>query len=205
MMESVFTRLPESFFIPLASPNRHHYAALLLVYYRLFAEYRSSAERELVVSRFAEYFAGPDASDRIVDEEEEGGGAAAAADRTASTAGPEPRVLAGLFLRKLIGYGWMAEEEQLDFSRVITSASMHALHFEKPVFERNIGMCGKHRWFSLSWSDQFPLERNTQVGLSTAFTLESPFDAVFAPPHMQKHSVRKTTGSESRQLAEAYT
>src|SRR4030042_2592879 len=111
MMESVFTRLPESFFIPLASPNRHHYAALLLVYYRLFAEYRSSAERELVVSRFAEYFAGLDASDQIVDEEEENG-AAAEADRTACTAGPEPRVLAGLFLRKLIGYGWMAEEEQ---------------------------------------------------------------------------------------------
>lgn len=129
-MESVFTHLPESFFIPLASPNRHHYAALLLVYYRLFAEYRSSAERELVVSRFAEYFAGLDASVKIVDEEEEGGAATATPDRTVSTAGPEPRVLAGLFLRKLIGYGWMAEEEQLDFSRVITLC-LHA----RPFFE----------------------------------------------------------------------
>ncbi len=129
-MESVFTHLPESFFIPLASPNRHHYAALLLVYYRLFAEYRTSAERELVVSRFAEYFAGLDASDRITDEEEEDGAAAAVADRAVSSDGPEPRVLASLFLRKLIGYGWMAEEEQLDFSRVIT-LSLHA----RPFFE----------------------------------------------------------------------
>jgi hypothetical protein len=126
-MESVFTRLPESFFIPLASPNRRHYAALLLIYYRLFAEYRSSAERELVVSRFAEYFAGLDASDQI---EYEDGEVAAEGDRAQPTAGPEPRTLAGVFLRKLIGYGWMAEEEQLDFSRVITLS-----HHARPFFE----------------------------------------------------------------------
>jgi hypothetical protein len=126
-MESVFAHLPESFFIPLASPNRRHYAALLLLYYRLFMEYRSSVERELVVSHYAEYFAGLDASDSIVEEEAEG-----SADGASSVpgAGPDPRVLAGLFLRKLIGYGWMAEEEQLDFSRVITLC-IHA----RPFFE----------------------------------------------------------------------
>ena len=125
-MESVFAHLPESFFIPLASPHRRHYAALLLLYYRLFLEYRSSVERELVVTRFAEYFAGLDASDEIADEEEP----AADAEETAQPARPDPRGLASLFLRKLIGYGWMAEEEQLDFSRVI-NLCVHA----RPFFE----------------------------------------------------------------------
>ena len=65
-MESIFSRLPEHFFIPLASPNRRHYAALLLLYYRLFMEYRSSVERGLVVARFSEYFTGLDVSGRVV-------------------------------------------------------------------------------------------------------------------------------------------
>jgi hypothetical protein len=39
-MESIFSRLPEAFFMPLACPNRRHYATLLLMYYRLFMEYQ---------------------------------------------------------------------------------------------------------------------------------------------------------------------
>jgi Wadjet protein JetA len=144
-MESVFSRLPEYFFIPLASPNRRHYAALLLLYYRLFMEYRSSVERELVVARFSEYFAGLDVSERVEDEDDltsgpTGGtsdGAPATASRNPSggmeplsQSGPDARGLANLFLRKLIAYGWMAEEEQLDFSRVV-NLCVHA----RPFFE----------------------------------------------------------------------
>jgi hypothetical protein len=125
-MESVFSRLPEAFFMPLACPNRRHYAALLLLYYHLFMEYRSGVERELVMARFSEYFTGLDASDSVEVEED---------PTTAGSADPSPqktdtRGLAALFLRKLISYGWMAEEEQLDFSRVITLC-VHA----RPFFE----------------------------------------------------------------------
>ena len=119
-MTSVLSRLPEGFFVPLASPNRHHYATLLLAYYRLFVEYRSSVERELVVARFSEYFTGLDASDGVTEAglAEEGSGAGA--DIGQSAAGVDPRALANLFLRKLIGYGWLDEEEQVDFSRMVT-------------------------------------------------------------------------------------
>jgi hypothetical protein len=131
-METVFARLPDHFFIPLASPNRRHYAALLLRYYRLFVEYRSSVERELVVGRFSEYFAGLDASDRVEPEEER---AAAAADHGEPSPAPgapatDPRILATLFLRKLVAYGWMAEEEERDFTRVV-NICVHA----RPFFE----------------------------------------------------------------------
>jgi hypothetical protein len=125
-MESIFSRLPEAFFMPLACPNRRHYAALLLLYYRLFMEYRSGVERELVVAHFSEYFAGLDAADRVEDEEDPADADAAAP----KPRGQDARGLAALFLRKLIFYGWMAEEEQLDFSRVI-ALCVHA----RPFFE----------------------------------------------------------------------
>ncbi len=112
--------------MPLACPNRRHYSALLLLYYRLFMEYRSGVERELVMARFSEYFTGLDASDRVEKEED----ASAAGSEDPASLGPDPRGLAALFLRKLIFYGWMAEEEQLDFSRVITMC-VHA----RPFFE----------------------------------------------------------------------
>jgi len=128
-MESVFSRLPQSFFVPLASPNRRHYAALLLQFYRLFMEYRSSVERELLIARFSEYFAGLDSSEAVAVEEdttkteshseepgEPSSGGTTANDRSSS----DPRALAATFLRKLIGYGWLDEEEQIDFSRIVT-------------------------------------------------------------------------------------
>jgi len=117
-MESIFARLPQSFFIPLASPNRRHYATLLLLYYRLFMDYRSGVERELVVARFAEYFAGLDAADAVEKEE----------DAEPDAVGREPRNLATQFLRKLVSYGWVSEEEQLDFTRVVNLCA-HARPF----------------------------------------------------------------------------
>ena len=150
-MESVFSRLPETFFVPLASPNKRHYAALLLTYYRLFMEYRSSVERELVVARYSEYFATLDGTDQIAREEGTGleeqgpvepdpaaaptsaatqsdGAASSAMAEPAGSGRPDPRSLANLFLRKLILYGWLDEEEQVDFSRVITLCA-HAQPF----------------------------------------------------------------------------
>ena len=121
-MESIFARLPQAFFVPLASPNRRHYATLLLLYYRLFLDYRSGVERELVVARFAEYFAGLDAADAVEKEEES----------EAEASGPEPRNLATQFLRKLVSYGWVSEEEQLDFTRVVNLCT-HA----RPFLEAN--------------------------------------------------------------------
>jgi hypothetical protein len=117
-MESIFTRLPQAFFIPLSCPNRRHYATLLLLYYRLFTDYRSGVERELVTARFAEYFAGLDAADAVEKEE----------DAEADASSPEPRNLATQFLRKLVSYGWVMEEEQLDFTRVVNLCS-HARPF----------------------------------------------------------------------------
>ncbi len=131
-MASVFLRLPENFFVPLASPNRHHYAALLLEYYRLFVEYRSSVERELVVARFTEYFTALDASEQIAEEEEPESDARQALEARAAQ-GPsraEPRVLANLFLRKLVIHGWIAEEQERDFTRVL-NLCVHA----RPFFE----------------------------------------------------------------------
>ncbi|MDR3336602.1 MAG: DUF5716 family protein [Treponema sp.] len=51
----VFTVLPENFFSPLARGNREHYAALLVLYYRLFQENTQGPERELVIRTFTEY------------------------------------------------------------------------------------------------------------------------------------------------------
>ena len=134
----VFSRLPAAFFAPLASPNRAHYAELLLVYYRLFLEYHSGVERELVIARFASYFASLDAAPaRLADDDD------ASADSGAGTAGPDgaetgpadtragdPRLLAASALRRLIACGWVDEEEQLDFSRLVTIRA-HA----RPFFE----------------------------------------------------------------------
>lgn len=135
----IFTRLPELFFAPLASPNRYHYASLLLIYYRLFLEYHHGVERELVVDRFASYFASLDTPQRAdVFREPEGDARDAAPPVAAGTpprdatepASRDPRNLATHVLRTLISYGWMDEEEQLDFTRLVTIRS-HA----KPFFE----------------------------------------------------------------------
>ncbi len=140
----IFSRLPELFFAPLASPNRHHYAELLLVYYRLFLEYHHGVERELVVDRFASYFASldsPEGADALLEQEREAepssgaGTGASEPGAAAGSAAPEPpsrdpRNLATHVLRSLISYGWMDEEEQLDFTRLVTITS-HA----RPFFE----------------------------------------------------------------------
>ncbi len=129
----IFTRLPELFFSPLASSNRHHYAALLLIYYRLFLEFHHGVERELVVDRFASYFASLDApaeSAEILSDESDGGSDSNEPGGGSRSGVSDPRALASGVLRRLVSYGWIDEEEQLDFTRLVTIKS-HA----RPFFE----------------------------------------------------------------------
>jgi hypothetical protein len=51
----VFALLPPQFFSPLARANREHYAALLVLYFRLFQESSGKLERELVIRSFTDY------------------------------------------------------------------------------------------------------------------------------------------------------
>jgi hypothetical protein len=163
----VFATLPDNFFSPLARANREHYAALLVLYYRLFQENARGLEREQVIRSFTEYLglhrnALADESDEGLEEsdeadpgeagekepelefefspagavsgskEAEAGGpegkpeaeAASAALRGTGGRGPEPRrpeprAWANVFLRRLIGAGWLTEETLSDYTRVI--------------------------------------------------------------------------------------
>jgi hypothetical protein len=56
-VSGVFSVLPEKFFSPLASPNREHYAALLVLFYRLWEENARGIDREYLLQRFTEYAA----------------------------------------------------------------------------------------------------------------------------------------------------
>lgn len=134
----VFDTLPDSFFSPLASPNRAHYAALLCIFFRLFQENAQGLERETVLSRFAEYLVRQEG--RLAREEEaetetslppdESGEDPGATASAGSGAAEYSRFLAGAFLRKLIRHGWMAEETLPDYTRIVNIAP-----YAKPFFE----------------------------------------------------------------------
>ena len=57
MPSSVFAIIPDNFFSLLSGVNRIHYAALLVLYYRLFQENNRGLERELIVREFMNYMA----------------------------------------------------------------------------------------------------------------------------------------------------
>ncbi|MFP4409544.1 MAG: Wadjet anti-phage system protein JetA family protein [Spirochaetaceae bacterium] len=122
-MGALFEQIPESFFSPLASPNRRHYAELLLRYYELFLEYHSSVERAVVVDAFAEYLSSLSPAELVEEEEGTDGASPGAEARAQGSPAPEPerdpRGVANRFLRRLCAYGWMEEEELLDFTRVV--------------------------------------------------------------------------------------
>jgi hypothetical protein len=155
MSSGVFSTLPANFFSPLTGLNREHYAALLVLYYRLFQENARGLERELVIREFMAYLALHRDSLAEEDAEEEGGGAGAGPGQAGleldfggpkepEAAGPggngspgqaegrrlDERVLAGRFLRRLTGAGWLGEETLADFSRVINISP-----WGKPFFE----------------------------------------------------------------------
>jgi hypothetical protein len=80
----VFSVLPENFFSPLARVNRQHYAALLVLYYRLFQENTRGLERELVIREFMNYLALH--RDSLAEEENDEGDGSESAE-AAGTAG----------------------------------------------------------------------------------------------------------------------
>ncbi|MDR1785788.1 MAG: DUF5716 family protein [Spirochaetaceae bacterium] len=152
--QGVFSVLPENFFSPLASPNRRHYAALLVLYYRLFQENMRSLERELVVREFMNYLGLH--RDSLAEEDDAADGDAAGNAGNAKepaehqelafdmpeTAGAaaqgntvDERALAGRFLRRLIAAGWLGEETLADFTRVINITA-----WGKPFFEALVRM-----------------------------------------------------------------
>ncbi|MDR0709650.1 MAG: DUF5716 family protein, partial [Spirochaetaceae bacterium] len=165
----VFATLPDNFFSPLVGLNREHYAALLVLYYRLFQENARGLEREQVIRAFTEYLgqhrnalADEDSEDpSLIGETGAGGGNGGTAEeadwetpeldfglsrpggagKAGGTAAGEDggkapsgnagetagsglkgtgdRALANIFLRRLIGTGWLSEETLIDYSRVI--------------------------------------------------------------------------------------
>jgi hypothetical protein len=142
-MRSLFSVLPENFFVPLASPNRVHYGSSLLIFYRLFQEQTGGVERSILVSKIAEYLAQQDAPlieevslteqqqvepDLEFDMEvDEGDGESTDLEE----GGRDPlRAAASRILRRLIEYGWLGEEILTDYTRMITITA-HA----KPFFE----------------------------------------------------------------------
>jgi hypothetical protein len=147
MSSGVFSTLPVNFFSPLTGGNREHYAALLVLYYRLFQESARGLERELVVHEFTAYLSlhRDSLAEEEGDEGAEGPVESGAArgdpeldfrgeDGASSGVGegrrPDERVLAGRFLRRLVGTGWLGEETLADFTRVINITA-----WGKPFFE----------------------------------------------------------------------
>jgi hypothetical protein len=122
----VFGTLPNNFFSPLASVNREHYAALLVLYYRLFQEHARGLEREQVIRTFTEYLG--QHQNTLADEGETGpdletnAGEKSPVDTIGDgdqDAALSDRALASRFLRRLIAAGWLTEETLSDYSRVI--------------------------------------------------------------------------------------
>lgn len=124
---ALFKNLPENFFRPLASPLKEHYAALLLIFYRLFLEYQGSIERAQVVREFEDYFRTHTVGTELSDEEAE---SAESAGYTLAEERRGPRELANYFLRRLNAYGWVGDEVLEDFTQLVTMNS-----WAKPFFE----------------------------------------------------------------------
>jgi hypothetical protein len=153
MSAGIFSILPDNFFSPLARVNREHYAALLVLYYRLFQENTRGLERELVIREFMNYlaihrenlaeeaddaenlspelpvvqgFASDVAENELPFEKADVIPAVAHKNRE----GFDERSLANKFLRRLISAGWLGEETLADFTKVINITA-----WGKPFFE----------------------------------------------------------------------
>ncbi|MDY7029453.1 MAG: DUF5716 family protein, partial [Spirochaetota bacterium] len=137
---AIFKTLPEHFFNPLASPLREHYAALLLIFYRLFLEYQGSIERAQVVREFEDYFRtheveadlGSEASEVVEPEE-----------YVSESDGRSPRDMANYFLRRLTAYGWVGSEVLEDFTQLVTMNSWARPFFEA-LYSASTGMAEEY-------------------------------------------------------------
>ncbi|MBN1520217.1 MAG: hypothetical protein JW923_09005 [Spirochaetales bacterium] len=129
--QGIFATLPQSFFSPLASPNRVHYAALLGIYYRLFQESPHGIVRKTLLERFSDYI------DQHWNQFEAEEGLADGGDGTAdveafsaddaATANPS-RNLAARIIRTFVATSWMSEEVLPDYTRIINMCT-HARPF----------------------------------------------------------------------------
>ena len=127
MSSGVFSVLPGNFFSLLAGVNREHYAALLVLYYRLFQENPRGLERELVVREFMNYIVlHRDTLSEESDDTPDGDIQSEGSELypPGLFAQPEPgkadeRQLASRFLRLFINAGWLGEETLADFTKVI--------------------------------------------------------------------------------------
>jgi hypothetical protein len=156
----VFSILPPQFFSLLARTNREHYAALLVLYFRLFQESSGKLERELVVRSFTDYLgrhretlvpesadddaidgaaeagtgmAGQDSETPYFDfdgDSRSGSDDASPAASDSDTSFQDDRAAANRFLRRIIAAGWLGEETLPDYTRVI-NITPHA----RPFFE----------------------------------------------------------------------
>lgn len=126
-LTGVFNTLPQLFFSPLASPNREHYAAFLVMYYRVFQESPHGVERNTLVGRYTEYIALHRGQFSAEEEltPDEGDAADAEEPFTESS-----RYMASRFLRTLIKTGWVSEETLSDYTRIINMAP-----YARPFFE----------------------------------------------------------------------
>ena len=137
MPAGVFAILPNNFFSLLAGLNREHYAALLVLYYRLFQENTRGLERELVVREFMNYLllhrdtlaeeSDEVPNDDVPNKEPELSQQTAELflqvelteiNKTVNHLADE-RTLASRFLKRLINSGWLGEETLADFTKVI--------------------------------------------------------------------------------------
>ena len=153
MSAGVFSILPDNFFSILASANRQHYAALLVLYYRLFQENTRGLERELVVREFMNYLVlhrdtlADESEESLYDEPISGAGVSSGQVSSRDESGvrdldfgvpivgklgstgtggnphADERVLASKFLRRFINTGWLGEETLADFTKVINITS----------------------------------------------------------------------------------
>lgn len=149
--KGVFTTLPENFFSPLASPKKEHYAALLIIFYRLFQESSHGIERPVLTARFMDYIAlhessfindddntelistgniSTDLLIKVQDEETKAEEEDEQETGNAQTSLDPVRAASSKYLRVFIKCGWMKEEVLPDYSRIINMSSS-----AKPFFE----------------------------------------------------------------------
>ncbi len=145
----VFSIVPDNFFSPLASPNRRHYAALLILYWRTFQEFPRGVERAELMRRFTEYFdlcrdaVAEEDGEPIGDTGEMDGAVLANTEGELFTGGEgdldtdvalvseEPaRLQAGRFLRALVAAGWMSIETLEDYTKMVNVTS-----WARPFYE----------------------------------------------------------------------
>ena len=143
-MAGVFSVLAENFFSPLAGANRNHYAALLVLYYRLFQENTRGLERELVIREFMNYLSPhreslaeetDDEINAVPLDDPQGPTHTAPVEldfglSSGQTKLLDEREMANRFLRRLINAGWLSDETLADFTRVINITA-----WGKPFFE----------------------------------------------------------------------